>query len=179
MRRHVLVMLTLMIGITGCADDSAEVARVAEQALQQQAEQNQEMVRLNREVAESTQRLVEADAEARTEILAAQRDIQAQQHGVNQQRDALEQERRNIAAQRRTDSVLAPILYTLGAGLLCLLPVGVAGLMLWHVNHSEAPDVSQLLLDDMVSEHPRLTRGDTPFRRIASAEDAEQPAESA
>jgi len=165
LRKKLLLLTTMMLA--GCSD-SAQVARVAEQALEQQAEQNEEMVRLNREVAESTQRLVEADAEARREILAAQRDIQTQHRGVNQQRDALEQERRDIATQRRTESLLAPILATLGAGLLCLLPVAVAGLILRHINRSEAPDVSQLLLDDMVSEQPRLTTSKTspPASRV-------------
>ena len=168
MRGQVPVMLTLLIGMTGCADESAEVARVAEQALRQQAQQNEAMSQLNHEIAESTQRLVEADTEARREILEAQREIQAQQDGVNQQRDALEQERRDISALRRTESVLAPIVTTLGAGLLCLLPVVIAGQMLWHVNRSDAPDVAELLLDDALSDYSRLTDTTTPTRRITS-----------
>ena len=43
--RHTLLVLLMMMA-TGCNDDSAEVARVAQQALRQQAEQNQEMGRL-------------------------------------------------------------------------------------------------------------------------------------
>ena len=176
--RHTLLVLLLMMA-TGCNDDSAEVARVAQQALRQQAEQNQEMARLNREVAKSTQRLVEADAEARQEVLAAQRDLQAQQTVVNEQRDALEDERRDIAGQRHTESLLAPILATLGAGLLCLLPVGVACLLLWHVNQSEAPDVSSLLIEDALSERPKLLIASPATKRIASAENAERQKQTA
>lgn len=171
-RLVLLVLLTMMV--TGCDDDSAEVSRVAQQALRQQADQNAEMARLNREVAESTQRLVEADAQARKEVLAAQRGIQAQQTVVNQQRDDLEQERRGIAGQRHTESLLAPILFTLGAGLLCLLPVGVACLLLWHVNKSEAPDVSQVLIEDALAERPKLLTASPAIKRIEVVDDAER-----
>jgi len=174
MKTKTTLLLLMMMVATGCKDDSAEVARVAQQALRQQAEQNAEMARLNREVAESTQRLVEADAEARQEVLAAQRDLQAQQTVVNQQRDSLEQERKGIADQRHTESLLAPIVATLGAGLLCLLPVGVACLLLWHVNQSEAPDVSQVLIEDALSERPKLLIASPAMKRIGSADDAER-----
>ena len=86
----------------------------------------------------------------------------------------LEQERRDIAGQRHTESLLAPIIATLGAGLLCLLPVGVACLLLWHVNKSEAPDVSHLLIEDALSERPKLLMAASPeIKRIGAAEAAE------
>lgn len=176
-RQVLLVLLTMMV--TGCNDDSAEVSRVAQHALRQQSEQNAEMARLNREVAESTQRLVEADAQARQEVLAAQRDIQSQQTVVNQQRNDLEQELREIAGQRHTESLLAPILFTLGAGLLCLLPVGVACLVLWNLNQSEAPDVSHVLIEDALAERPKLLTASPAIKRIKMDEDAERKQQSA
>jgi hypothetical protein len=101
---------------------------------------------------------VEHDAEARTEILAAQRDLQAQQFEVGHQRDELEEQRQQIAAQRRTESLLAPIVLTLGTALLCLLPVGVAAYAL-YVSRSSVPemaDVGQILVEELVSESPKL-----------------------
>ena len=86
---------------------------------------------------------------------------------------------RDIAAQRHTESLLAPILSTLGAGLLCLLPVGVACLLLWHVNQSEAPDVSSLLIEDALSERPKLLIGSPALKRIGAAEDAKHKQQTA
>jgi len=144
--------------MTGCHDDSARVADVAHHALQSQAKQSEELARLSGEVVESSQQLVEHDAQARTEIVAAQRDLQAQQSDVSRQRDDLEHERRRVAAQRRSESLLAPILLTLGTAFLCLLPIGVAGYAL-YLSRSGVPemaDVGQILIEELVSETPKL-----------------------
>ena len=59
-----LILLAVLATI-GCEEDeNARVAKVAIEAAKQQAELNQEMSRLNREVASGTKRLVEANAES-------------------------------------------------------------------------------------------------------------------
>src|SRR5690606_19206040 len=73
-----------------------------------------------------------------------------------QQRDALEEERKEIASGRRTDSILAPIVATLGTALLCLLPAGMACFVLCQVPRSEPAQISELLIEDLVAEQPRL-----------------------
>ena len=118
--KHTLLLLSLMMIGTGCRDDSARVAHVAERALTQQAEQNAEMARLNRDVTETTQQLVEADAKARQDVLAAQRDIQTQQNGVNQQRDSLEQERRDIVDATQSSNVFDMLRWQLAQSLMPL-----------------------------------------------------------
>jgi ABC-type transporter Mla subunit MlaD len=154
--RLAVAPLTMATLLAGCGNESERVTRVAQQALHEQSKQNQEMVRLNREVAASTQRLVEADAHARGDVLAAQRDIQTQQSAVNQQRDSLESERKDIARQRRTESVLAPILLTLGTALLCLLPVAVACFVLRQADRTDPPEFAQMLVEDLVADKPML-----------------------
>lgn len=154
-RRGPLLMMMLLMA-AGCHLDDDRANRLAEQAVTQQAAQNAEMARLNREVAEGTQRLVKADAAARQELLAAQRDLQTQQAEVHQQRDVLETERKALAADRRTESVLAPIVATLGTAFLCLFPVGVACFVLWHAPPSASNDIAELLIVDLASDHPRL-----------------------
>ena len=153
-----LLIPPLMLLVTGCSDDSARVAAVAHHALESQSKQNEELARLSGEVVASSQQLVEQDAQARTEILAAQQNLQTQHSDLSQQRDDLEHERRRIAAQRRSESLLAPILLTLGTLLLCLLPVGVAGYALYLSRCSvpEMADVGQILIEELVSESPRL-----------------------
>jgi hypothetical protein len=144
--------------MSGCGDDSARVAGVAHHALESQAKQNEELARLSGEVVESSQQLVEHDAQARTEILAAQQNLQAQHSDLSQQRDDLELQRQRIAAQRQTESLLAPILLTLGTAFLCLLPIGVAGYAL-YLSRSGVPemaDVGQILIEELVSDTPKL-----------------------
>ena len=60
-----------------------------------------------------------------------------------------------------------------------ILPVGVACLLLWHVNQSEAPDVSSLLIEDALSEQPKLLTASPAMKRIGSAEDAERQKQTA
>jgi hypothetical protein len=150
--------ITLTLLLTGCGDDSARVAGVAHHALESQAEQNKELARLSDEVVESSQQLVEHDAQARTEILAAQRDLQSQHSDVSRQRDELELQRQRIAALRTSESLLAPILLTLGTAFLCLLPIGVAGYALYLSGSGvpEMADVGQILVEELVSETPKL-----------------------
>ncbi len=60
-RRPALMILLVMIGaVVGChEDENTRVAKVATQAADRQPMQNEEMARLNLEVAEGTKRLVE------------------------------------------------------------------------------------------------------------------------
>lgn len=153
-----LILIALAAVNSGCRDDSARVAAVAQQALEVQSKQNAQLAKLSGEVVESSQQLVTQDAQARTQILAAQRDLQTQQTALGRQRDDLEAERRRLAAQRRTESVLGPIAATLGAAFLCLLPLGIAGYALYLSRGSvpEMEDVGQILLEELVSDCPKL-----------------------
>jgi DNA-binding protein H-NS len=149
--------LTLIL-IAGCQPPPTDerLARMAEQSVEQQANQNTEMARLNREVAEGTNRLVEADSQARQELLAAQRDLQRHQEQVGMQRDALESERKVWAGQRRTESVLAPIVSTLGMTLLALLPLVLCWRLLHGLGRTDEHQIGDLLIQEIVSPEPTL-----------------------
>lgn len=157
-----ILVASVMILITGCGD-SERVAQVATQAADRQAAQNQEMARLQREVAEGSKRLVEADAKARQEIVAAQKDLQAQQAEVGHQRDRLEGERKAIASQRQTDSLLAPVLQGLGILLFGGLVIGLCGYLLHGLrNDSDASqELNELLVTEIASNTPTLLLGPT------------------
>jgi TolA-binding protein len=151
------VLLALFILLSGC-DEDERVVRVATQAADRQAEQNQELVRLNREVAEGTRRLVEADAEARQELAQLQRGLQEEQAQIGQQRDRLEQERQQIALQRNRDPLVAEAISSVGITIACLLPLGVAALLIWRMRDATEEDaaLSQLLVEELASDQPRL-----------------------
>lgn len=65
-----LILLAILPTIAGCRGDVVEIAR---EAADRQASQNTEMIRLNREVAAGTERLVEADAQSLRSLLLAYR----------------------------------------------------------------------------------------------------------
>ena len=141
---------------SGCQQSDDRLARMAAEAARQQAAQNEEMARLNREVAAGTKQLVEGDAKARQELIAAQRDLQRQQEQVAVQRDALETERKEWARQRSTESVYAPILSTLGMTLLALLPLVLCWYLLQGLGRTDDEQIGEILIEDIIAEEPQL-----------------------
>jgi hypothetical protein len=161
--RNALLPLLSLTLVAGCADKDRhkEVAEVAKQAAERQAQQNTEMARLNREVAEGTRRLVEADAATRKETTMVHRDIQAERTSLNDGFDKLEAERKQMAQQRRTESVLVPAIKTIGVAIMATAVVLFCLLLLVRFRSSDASDaeLNELLIHDLVSEHPRLLSG--------------------
>jgi len=187
----VVVTALAVVLVTGCTDNE-KVARVAMQAADRQAEQNKEMARVNRKVAEGTKRLVEADAEARKDVLAAQKDLQGQASEVGRQRDQLETERREIAKHRVRESMLGPIIANMGPLLICALVLVFCGLLIYSLRTDRGDDdgvVAEVLIEELASAEPRLlpplgmgcaavTHSD-PDRKLLTAEDDPDEKESA
>jgi hypothetical protein len=152
------VIVVILVGLlAGCEEDERAI-RIAEEAAERQAEQNQEMARLNREVAEGTKRLVEADAQNRGELVAMQRELQDEQTEIGRQRDPLETERRELATIRTRESLLVPVISHIGLLMLCCLPL----LLAWYVLHGmrdgadDDAAMGELLVHDFVSDQPVL-----------------------
>ena len=164
-----IVLLLMLILIAGCEPPPSEerLAQMAEQSVEQQAAQNAEMARLNREVAQGTNRLVETDSQARRELLAAQRDLQRQQEQVGKHRDALETERKDWAVQRQTESVYAPILSALGMTLLALLPLVMCWYLLHGLSRTDDHQIGDLLIQEIVSPEPTLLPPPRPAQPAA------------
>ena len=157
---NVLLALCGLTLLVGCDEEDRhkQVAEVATQAAERQAQQNTEMARLNREVAEGTRRMVEADAEARKEIIVVHQEIQSERASLNDGFEALEAERKQIAQERRTESVLVPAAKATGVALVAVVVVGFCLLLLFGLRRTDASDaeLNELLIHDLVSEHPRL-----------------------
>ena len=174
-----LLITVLMVATLGCNSDR-RVAQVATEAARRQAEQNQEMIRLNREVAKNNERLIEADSQARQEVLQVQRDLierdeqgrqelnslqREVQTAVSQERTSLDRqleelddERRDIAQDRRWDSVFGSAIASFGAILACLAPVVLAVYLLRSIHNQEPSDaeLAELLMQEMTSDKPVL-----------------------
>lgn len=176
MRKSVTTLpLAILLMITGCQGDE-RLAQLAKQTVQSQREQNQSMHESNqkllettrevtqqgRELAEAAERLVEKDAEARKELIVAHREMRGELHveqtSVDQQRQTLEDERRAIAAQRVTEPLIAEAIRAAALWVAALLPVGLAGYVLYSVNHSTGDQaaVNELLVLDLTSDRPKL-----------------------
>jgi hypothetical protein len=156
--RRTLILLAIATILTIGCSDSDRVARVATEAARQQAKQNEEMARLNREIAEGTKRLVEADAEARSELTEMQHDVQTERAKVSEQRDRLETERQAIANQRLTESKLGPILKSCSAAALCVVTIGFCWYLLFGLRQHDNSDqiLKELLVEELASESPAL-----------------------
>jgi multidrug efflux pump subunit AcrA (membrane-fusion protein) len=138
-----------LVLLIGC-DEDHRIAEVAVQSAERQAAQNEAVTALNHEVAEGTKRLAQAQAAAREELVAMQRDVQIQ-------RNELEAERRALAEERHRESLLAPVVHTLG-----LLFVGSLPLVLcWYLLHclkgdSQDQAVAEVLTFELTADEPLL-----------------------
>jgi hypothetical protein len=105
-------------------DGEKRVNAVLRENLTRQAQLNREILRQNHEVAAAARKLVEADAEARREVIALQREIQAERNSIVKLQDAMNAERRELARERIRDPIVAAALINaafLGAVAMALV----------------------------------------------------------
>ena len=171
----VLIATTLMLTMAGCEEEE-RLAEMAERHLERQAEQNRQMADLQKEVAEGTRQLVEADARAREEMVALQRDLRADQAAIGQQRDQLEGERKELAAKRRLDPIVAAAITNTGLLAVCALPLVLCWYLLFpRVEPADEQVVAEVLLQDLVSDRPLLLPRMKDERSIGIAGEASSP----
>ncbi len=100
----------------------------------------------------------------------------ADQAAVGQQRDKLEGERREIAQERIRDPIIAEAIVQFGLLLACLLPLVLAGYMVYTLRHTASQDdavVAEFLVADLVAEHPLLLGPPTQPALLPNAENSE------
>ena len=150
--------LALAVTLSGGCDDDTRVAGTAERAAERQAELDKEMAQLNRQVAEGSKELVAADARSREALLEIQQDLQSQQTDVNRQRDELEKERKHIADQRLRESILAPILASIGPLAVCGLVLLFCCMLVFGMRRDRADGdaVGEILVEELTSARPML-----------------------
>lgn len=172
----ILPLWLLMTVTSGCDQNDERLTRMATQTVESQREQNKqthesnqkliettrEVTKQGRELAEAAKSLVEKDAEARKEIIVAHREMRGELHvertSVDQQRQSLEDERRSIADQRVTEPIIAEAIKAAAIWIAALLPIGLAGYVLYIVNRSTGDQaaVNELLVLDLTSDQPKL-----------------------
>jgi hypothetical protein len=147
--------ITLIAATRGCDDKSAQIAR---EAADRQAQQNTEMAQLNKEVVSGTHKLVEADAEARKEIVGVHHDLQSERIRLDTSWQDLEDERREIAGERRTASMLVSVCELVGGVSLVVVLLGFCWYALVASRRSEDTDgqLNELLIQEILPEGPPL-----------------------
>jgi hypothetical protein len=152
-----LTPLILMLILTsGCADERA--TQIAREAADRQAQQNTTMAELHKEVSSGTRQLVEADAQARQEIVGVHRELQAERSRLDTGWSALEEERQQIADERRMESIFAPVATSIGGIVLLVVLLGFCWYSLVALRHSEDSDaqLKELLVAEILSDDPTL-----------------------
>jgi hypothetical protein len=185
------ILLLLLLTVIGCSDSpdmrDQRLAEFAEQAVKEQARQNDRMadqsqavVEESHQLAETAKALVEHDAEARRELIAAQQELTSQLNGqqstVDAGRDQLEQDRREIAEQRHRDPIVAAVIQDFGLIIACLLPLVVAVFVIRQMQ-SQEPDhaaVAELLVLELTADEPRLLPGPMSRRHALTRDDPEE-----
>lgn len=158
-RTNQLIGIALILALTSGCDDERTV-RVATEAAERQAVQNQEMARLNRD------------------SIKLHRDIQAERGTLNESWNDLEVQRRQVASKRRTDSFLTTATQGLGLLMVVALSLAVIWLALNGATQETGNDplITELLLDELdPSELPVLPSQATekfPVRHL-SVDDGE------
>ena len=158
-KQTLLITLTLilLIGVSCSPDENSRVAELATQQLKRQADQNRRMSELQQEVASGSRELVEADANARQEMVTLQREMQTERNEIGHQRDQLEAERREIVDSRNRDPIIAAAITRVAFVVVSLLPLLICWLLLQQkVEPADKNEITELLLDDLVSSEPRL-----------------------
>jgi len=157
-RPKALVFLgTISLLVLGCERDDEKVAKVAREAAERQARQNEQMAKLQEHVAKGTQQLVENATKSQNELTKLQRDLRDDQAKVSVQRDALEVERQQIATERWRDPIVAQTLLIAGGCIVALAPLLLAGYAFRVVETSRDDSlVASALIEDLASDAPRI-----------------------
>ena len=157
-----MLTMTLLLAV-GCADSGDERFRqLAQQALYEQSEQNKRLAEQSKQIAEASRHLVENDSQARKEMIAAhatlQKELQTERTNINQQLSKIEEERRAMAKQRGRDPIIAQTIGAVGLTLACLLPLLLAGYVIYALNRSSDDNdaLSELLIMEMTADRPLL-----------------------
>ena len=158
-KRTLRITLTLILLTSiGCnSNENSRVAELATQQLKRQADQNRRMSELQQEVASGSRELVEADANARQEMVTLQREMQTERNEIGHQRDQLEAERREIVDSRNRDPIIAAAITRVAFVVVSLLPLLICWLLLQQkVEPADKYEITELLLEDLDSAEPRL-----------------------
>jgi hypothetical protein len=90
-------------------------------------------------------------------MVTLQREMQTERNEIGHQRDQLEAERRDIADSRHRDPIIAAAITRVAMVVVSLLPLLICWLLLSQkIEPADEQQMTELLLEDLVSTEPRL-----------------------
>lgn len=133
----------------GCQDLATEVAR---EAADRQAQQNETMAELQQEVATGTRRLIDAEAEAREQLLGAHEDLQTE-------RSRLQSWWQSLFLAQRSESLLVAIMPAVGKLLLVAVLIGFCWYVLFASHHDDEAEgeLNDVLLTELTADWPQFS----------------------
>src|SRR6478672_561417 len=148
-----LRVLLLIVLINGCSDQTTRIAR---EAADRQAQQNTAMADLNKEVASGTHQLVEADAQARKEIVGVHHELQSERSRLDTGWNSLEEERRRIAGERTTQSMFVAIAPLIGGTVLLIVLLGFCWYALAAARDDDGTvvELNEMLVHEILRDEP-------------------------
>lgn len=164
-----IVLVGMMILLTtGCENSDDRLARLASESAAQQARQSEQVAEASANLTAAAQELVGSAGRSHESLVEVQRELRAEQSEVGHQRDLLEEERKTLASERHTSPVIAAAILQVSILIACLMPL----LLGWQIlrlaaTNTPDPDVTEILLDDLTADPPRLLG---PDRHVGSAE---------
>ncbi|MCA9125156.1 MAG: hypothetical protein KDB11_33505 [Planctomycetales bacterium] len=159
---HTLGLMITLGTLSGCDTPDERLVRDLAETSREVVQQQQEIAKSHSELAEGSKRLVNAVADSRHEHQELQQTLQ-------QQSDKLDAERRAIASSRQRESLLVPVLETMGVLLVASLPL----ILCWYLLHSlrdQADDISERLVSELVNQMPKLVAGNRGLQGIERSE---------
>ncbi len=167
-----LALSLLLTLIPACSSPDARLARLAERTTQQQADQNKMTAEVTKAASENHRRVIEAVEASRQEVVALEQAVQ-------EQRDRLEDERQSLAEERHRESLLAPVVETVGLLLVAALPLVIAIYLLHGLRgQNEEEAVSEVMLRELLTPEAQLRLAEVePRQRLEQDRSPQRPEE--
>lgn len=144
--RPLLLTSPLILATMGCQTD----ADLARQALRTQAEQNQAMAQLQREVAAGARELTAADADARRQSIKLHAQIQTERTRLSEGWNELYSQRDREALSQRTESLMAALIQGGSATAAGLFALAIVRSVLASPAGDDGTELAALLLEELL-----------------------------
>lgn len=167
--------LVTLLATTGCNDEATKIAR---EASDRQAAQNQQMAELQNEVTRGTREMVKSDAEAREQFVGVHRDLQQERKQLGESWNELEFERQRVSRERRSDSAWQALVTVLLVLLVTAAFFAYLRQLLISSQRDETVDaeVTALLVDHLLADtHQTIGNTESLESAIASEPPAALP----
>jgi hypothetical protein len=151
----------------GCRPNESEFAR---EALRRQADQNEAMATLQREVAAGTRELVVRDADASRRLADVQAQLQAERATLAADWRELDSNRRSEALRTRRDSFLSALVRGGAATAAALFALAIVRAAFADAPSQRDDELTALLLDylEPTETDPVAARRDEPAASLAT-----------